>query len=154
MRNRYPEFFLIDIFIAIGKIKRFTKHCKTIEDFVNDELIFSATLRELEIIGEAMKHVLNYQKFQDLINPEWKLIVDFRNVLTHEYFGIDFDIAFDVVFHDIDILESELLALVKKLKDKDAVLHVVTRVKQDLKKSHQTESLLNLEALEKQIRQV
>ncbi len=154
MLNRFPEFFLIDTFVSIEKIKRFTKNCKTSEDFFNDDVIFSATLRELELVGEAMKHILASQKFKSLINPAWRKIVAFRNILSHAYFDLNNTKIFKVISQDLITLESELLELAQKIEDKEILLQVLEDTQQDLEKSHKIESLQYLKTLEKQIRQV
>jgi uncharacterized protein with HEPN domain len=68
-KNRSPEFFLIDILIAIDKIKRKTATI-TFEDYRKDEDCVDATLRNLEIIGEATNQLLKQPSFLDKTNPE------------------------------------------------------------------------------------
>lgn len=154
MLNRFPEFFLVDILIAIEKIKRFTKNCKTSEEFFDDDVIFSATIRELELVGEAMKHILASPKFKSLINPSWRKIVAFRNILSHAYFDLNNTKIFKVISQDLVILESELVEVARKLEDKEILLQVLEDTQKDLEKSHKIESLQYLKSLEKQIRQV
>lgn len=57
MSRRKPEIFLEDILISIDKIERYTMDIKSIDDFINNELVVDAVLRNLEIIGEAAKNL-------------------------------------------------------------------------------------------------
>ena len=66
MPNRVIEYFVLDILIAIDKVKRYSAGFETGEEFAADEKSYSATMRELEIIGEALKHVLGYPPLQSL----------------------------------------------------------------------------------------
>lgn len=55
MPKRRIEFFVIDVLIQIEKIKRYTFPYQTAQELMHDEVQLSATLRELEILGEACK---------------------------------------------------------------------------------------------------
>jgi uncharacterized protein with HEPN domain len=57
-------------------------------DFIIDRKTYSATIRELEIIGEAVNNLSDELKeqYSDVL---WQQIKSFRNKLVHEYFGID-----------------------------------------------------------------
>jgi uncharacterized protein with HEPN domain len=107
MSKRFLELFAIDILIALDKIKRYCENITDAQTFLHDELRWDATIRELEIIGEATKHLLK----SGLLNQEWRIVVDFRNVITHAYFGIDPDEVFHVIKHDIVFFEKEMHTL-------------------------------------------
>jgi uncharacterized protein with HEPN domain len=94
MSKRKIEFYILDILIAIDKIKRYTKKISNGTELLNDELSWDATIRELEIIGEATKILLNESFLED---KKYRRIVDFRNQINHGYFGIDEDIVWDVM---------------------------------------------------------
>jgi len=85
MSKREPTLYFIDIFIAFNKINRYTQRFVNSQDFLHSELEWDATIRELEIIGEATNNLLNL----GLINSKHRRIVDFRNQIIHGYFGID-----------------------------------------------------------------
>ena len=76
MPSRSIEMFLVDIIIAIDKAKRHSQGHQTAESLVSDEKSFAATLRELEIVGEAMKYIINHRPFNHLVMPGWRLIID------------------------------------------------------------------------------
>lgn len=66
------------------------------EDFINDKMKVYAVVRAFEIIGEASKMVDEKTKLE---NPlvEWQLMTDFRNLLTHQYFGIEYEILWRTI---------------------------------------------------------
>ncbi len=107
--SRDTSFYLVDIFIAIFKIKQYTKHFSNAEDLKWSFLEWDATLRELEIIGEAVKNLINLNV---LPNKEYRKIVDFRNVITHAYFGIDEDEVWEVVTNKLDVLSTQLKSII------------------------------------------
>lgn len=66
------------------------------ESFINSKITIDAVVRNFEIIGEASKMVSDELKAQyPLI--EFKLMTDFRNLLIHEYFGVDYKKVWDII---------------------------------------------------------
>jgi uncharacterized protein with HEPN domain len=80
---------------ACEKILRYTRGL-TFDTFVNDEKTFDAVIRNLEVLGEAAKHIPPQVRAQ---NPqvEWRKIAGMRDVIAHRYFGVDEDILWDVI---------------------------------------------------------
>lgn len=152
MHRRLVECFIVDILIATDKIKRNMKEIKTAEEFVADDTLFDATMRQLEIIGEAAKHVLKSDKYAKHAEKNWRKIVDFRNIVAHEYFGIDLDIVFEVAYERIPILEEEVLDLIFKVGVSEDLYLAVEDAKGVLSKMKRQESLIYLQDLEKQLR--
>jgi uncharacterized protein with HEPN domain len=73
-------------------------------------------IREFEIIGEAVGKLPDEIK-QKRADVEWQDIKDFRNLLTHEYFGVDLEIIWQVIQDDLPLLldaAAELYELSKK----------------------------------------
>ncbi|MBZ5606017.1 MAG: DUF86 domain-containing protein [Acidobacteriia bacterium] len=84
----------------------------TPEDFQNSDLVRSAVVQKLPVIGEAVARLSNEIKER---NPqvEWAQITGFRNVLIHAYFGIDWDIVWQAAKDKCPILRelvAEILA--------------------------------------------
>ena len=75
-------------------------------------MAWDATIRELEISGEATKTLLK----QGLLKSEYRRIVDFRNQISHGYFGIDEEIVWDVVSRKLPQFRIELVKIVAKEK--------------------------------------
>ncbi len=102
--------YLKDILGAIRKIEKYTENI-SMEDFAKDELIQDGVVRNLEIIGEAVKNIP-----EDIKNRKsqvaWKKIAGLRDILIHGYFGIDVDIVWDVVKNKIPELKQKISEIV------------------------------------------
>ncbi len=70
------------------------------DKFIKDRKTYSAVIREFEIIREATSHLSNdiIQKYHSIL---WRDLKDFRNILIHEYFGVDFEIVWNVIQQDL-----------------------------------------------------
>ena len=99
MKNKTSKIFVEDIIIAIDKINRFVSS-KTYTTFIEDEMALDAVLRNIEIIGEVSKNIPDdvRKKFPDI---PWKRMIGLRNIVSHEYFGIDLSIIWQIVKKDL-----------------------------------------------------
>lgn len=148
MPKRKSEFFLVDILISIDKIMRSTKNI-TFEDFLANECIVDATLRNIEIIGEATGQLLKDSNFLKNTNVEWRKIVNFRNVIIHFYFGVDLDIVFKkIVLEEIPLLEKSIVDLIRNKNDLTDFLLAVSDTKEDFAELNRYESVAYLEKIE------
>lgn len=66
------------------------------EEFIGNRLVVDAVVRNFEIIGEAAKLLTDEFKSEHP-QVEWKRLTNFRNVLIHEYFGIDYETLWDII---------------------------------------------------------
>jgi uncharacterized protein with HEPN domain len=71
-----------------------------------------AILRNFEIIGEAAKNVPERVRHKYPF-VEWKEAIGFRNVLIHDYFGIDLEAVWDTVRKNIPSLKSNILKVLR-----------------------------------------
>ncbi len=78
--------------------------------FVASSLNYDATLRNLELLGEASTHVPEAIRAAHPAIP-WRMIVATRNRLIHGYLGIDNDTLWSIIQDDIPILLSQLRAI-------------------------------------------
>ena len=101
-----PLVFIKHILEAIGKIERFTKDHSQ-EKFIKDELVQSAVVRQLEIIGEAVK---NLPKEFTKKHPDipWSEIAQTRDKMIHHYFGFDVGFVFKIVQIELPKLKKEI----------------------------------------------
>ena len=120
MSKRYTELFIVDILVAIDKIKRYSSGFDDAQSFYHDDKSFDATMRELQIIGEATKHLLQ----ANLIDESYRIIVDFRNVIVHEYFGVDADEIWDILQNELPMFEENIYLLLAK-SDKNTITHIL-----------------------------
>ncbi|MBI4756897.1 MAG: DUF86 domain-containing protein [Betaproteobacteria bacterium] len=107
MRNE--RLYLADMLDAIDAIDRFTSHCDE-DRFLADELIQSAVLQKLSVIGEAASR-LSPETRAAAADIPWKEIVGFRNVAVHAYFSVDWRIVFITVRDDLPPLRRVIVGL-------------------------------------------
>ena len=82
--------------------------------FLRNETLKRAFVRSIEIIGEAAKHVP--EDFRQLHpNCEWRAMAGMRDRLIHNYFGVDYDLVWDVVTNKIPALRQQLTGLLQDL---------------------------------------
>ena len=104
--SRDLTLYLDDIIAAIAYINEFTKEM-TSKDFLSDVRTQHSCVRNLEVIGEAVKHIPpEVRRMAPKI--EWKKIAGLRDVISHEYFGIDVDIIWDLIKSKLDDLKTGL----------------------------------------------
>jgi len=112
MSKRKFELFLFDILIAIEKIKKVSQKFNSANDLLYSFIEWDSVIREFEIIGEATKILIN-EKF---LPNEYRIIVDFRNLITHKYFGIDEDVVWSVIKTDLPQFEKTILDIIQKIE--------------------------------------
>jgi len=105
---------LKDILDAIAKIERYAVQGR--EAFEQEELIQTWVLYHIQLIGEAAAR-LGRAFHQSHPEIPWAQIVAMRNVLVHEYFGVDLEEVWRTVERDLPLLKHQIEALVKRLED-------------------------------------
>jgi uncharacterized protein with HEPN domain len=110
--------FIEDIVICIEKIERYTSNV-SFEEFCGNDMAIDAVIRNFEIIGEAVKRVPKEikQKYADV---EWKEAAGFRDVLIHDYFGIDIEAVWDTLRNNIPSFKKEIVKVLKSEKASDS----------------------------------
>ena len=105
--------FLEDALDAMEKAEQFTSEM-SYEAFKKDDKTIFAVIRALEVIGEAIKHVPD-----DFRNsyPEvpWRDISGMRDVLIHEYFGVDMETVWETVKKNIPKTKPVIKSILKSL---------------------------------------
>lgn len=109
-----PVVFLEHILNSIQRINSFTKRTSK-NAFLKKEMVQSAVIRELEIIGEAVK---NLPPEVTTVYPAvpWKKIAGLRDKLIHNYFGVDLELTYDIIWDDLPPLKEQIVKIVKELK--------------------------------------
>lgn len=77
------------------------------KDFLEDDTKTRAFIRSLEIIGEASKK-LSIEFKKKYKEVEWKSVSGMRDKLIHDYFGIDYELVWDVVINKIPVLKKQI----------------------------------------------
>jgi len=104
--SRDYRVYLDDALEAIRRIENYTRDL-SFEAFSADEKTVDAVVRNLEIIGEAIKKV-PAEVCSRHPNVEWKKISGLRDILIHHYFGIDLAIIWDIVSKKLPDLKDQI----------------------------------------------
>ncbi len=104
--SKHPEEYLRHI---LDEINYLLDACTDIgeEEFMADETLQRAFARSIEIIGEAAKN-LPKDFVEKHSNVDWKSIAGMRDKLIHEYFGVDYEIVWDVATNEVSKLKSQI----------------------------------------------
>jgi uncharacterized protein with HEPN domain len=105
--KRDVRVYIEDIQESINKIEEYTKKI-TENDFYKNTQIQDAVLRRLEIIGQAVKNIPEEIRKRYPGIP-WKKIAGLRDVLIHEYFGVNLKRAWKVIREDIYTLRNVII---------------------------------------------
>lgn len=100
MSKRDENLLLKDILDAGNKIKKFTENMN-FQKFIEDDKTQDACIRNFEIMGEAARYVSEKTKLASS-EIEWKKISNYRNLLIHEYFGVNIEIVWDIIDTELD----------------------------------------------------
>jgi len=106
------KLYLDDILKAIKKIEKYTRGL-TFQELKKKDLIIDGVARNLEIIGEAAKNIPVGIK-EKYSNVEWRKISGLRDILAHEYFGIDLEVLWDVIKNKLPDLKRKISSLRKR----------------------------------------
>ncbi len=105
--------YLFDIKESCVLLLMFSKN-KTLDDYLRDTLLRSAVERQFEIIGEAVKRVLDIDPhLEPKISNSGKIIA-FRNRLIHGYASVSDEVVWGILKSDLLTLQKEVNSLLKK----------------------------------------
>ena len=111
MKDDLP--FIEHILDSISAIEKFSKNLKK-EKLMSNRLKQSAIVREIEIIGEAVKNISKNLKNKHR-EVEWKEIVGTRDKMIHHYFGVDLNIIWDIIKINLPDLKNKILKIKKEI---------------------------------------
>ena len=121
-KRRNHLLFLEDILEALSRIEEYTSQID-LHKLQENQMIIDAVVRNFEVIGEAVKNIPRAVrgKYPDI---EWKEAAGFRDVLIHEYFGIDIEAVRDTIAKNLPPFKRKIR---KVLRDEKKELKSVKR---------------------------
>jgi len=111
--SREWRFFLTDMIAFCGQIERYVEGLGY-QEFVDSSINYDATVRKLELLGEAARNILDEVR-QLAPDIDWPKIVGIRNILIHGYFAVDDEILWDIIQNHIGPLQASLRQLERRL---------------------------------------
>ena len=110
-KKRDIDFFIFDIYVAIIKIEIIWGEYKSIDEILYDFKAWDSIVREFEIIGEAANILIK----NSILGEEYRVIVDFRNLVIHEYFGIEPEEVEDIIVNDLNDFKKMIVSLIESI---------------------------------------
>ena len=110
-----PKLYLVHALECIERVRSYTSGGR--RAFLDSTLIQDAVYRNFEVIGEAIKRIPTGVRSMDPA-IQWKKIAGLRDVMIHQYEGIDAELVWSIVERDLGPLESRLKTLLNRLGGK------------------------------------
>ena len=116
MSKRGDIEFLLDIKEGIKRIESYVDKVDY-DKFLKNIKTQDAIIRNLEIIGEAIKNISEKlkEKYKDI---EWKKVAGMRDKIIHYYFGVNWDIVWSVIKEEIPKLKRKIEVIIKEIENK------------------------------------
>jgi len=115
--KRHYSLFFEDTIDAMNKIESYIKDLDY-DSFSQNNMIIDAVVRNLEIIGEAIKNIPDniIDKYPDI---PWKRMIGLRNIVIHAYFGIDLENIWKIITDNIPEVKPEIVKILDIIKDEE-----------------------------------
>jgi uncharacterized protein with HEPN domain len=114
-KERKYGFYLEDMLVSIERILEYIGDIEFIQ-FKQTYIVVDAVVRNFEIIGEAAKHVPKSitEKYPEI---PWNRMISLRNIVTHEYFGVDYEMIWAIVKNDLPKNQYDLKRLIEEERE-------------------------------------
>ncbi len=110
--KRDVKLFIQDIFDCIDKINGYVSGIKDAKEFKNSGKTYDAVMMNFMIIGEAIKNIY-VEVRENYPDVEWRQIMAMRNVIAHEYWGVDEQVVWSAIKKNL----PELREIITKIKN-------------------------------------
>ena len=107
-----PRIYLVGILECIGWIQEYVKEGKV--SFLSQRIIQDAVIRNFEVMGEAAKRITPEYREQHPQIP-WRMMAAFRDVLIHNYEGVDIERVWAIIEHELPVLKVAISAILPPL---------------------------------------
>ena len=112
--TRKSELFVHDILNAIIEIEKFINNMNY-NDFLKDDKTQSAVVWKIHVIGEASKNISHILKEKHNDIP-WKYMARMRDKIAHFYFGVDYEIVWDVITNSLPELKPKIARMLDEIE--------------------------------------
>lgn len=109
MRSDRDQILIQHILDAISAVFAFVSDLP-LPEFLENDLVSSAVIKKFEIIGEASNRLSTSFKITHSDIP-WQDIIGMRNILIHDYMGVDLESVWDTIHSDLKELQEQLSVL-------------------------------------------
>ncbi|MCM8787945.1 MAG: DUF86 domain-containing protein [Candidatus Omnitrophica bacterium] len=106
--------YIMDILDSMEKIEKYLSVAKNEKEFYTNTQLQDAILRRLEIIGEAVKNIPEEIRKQYTSIP-WKEMSGLRDILIHQYFGVNLKRVLKTIKEDLPSLKKKLKDILKRI---------------------------------------
>jgi uncharacterized protein with HEPN domain len=97
---------------SIDSVNQYTKD-KSEQQFISSPEVQDAVLMRLSVIGEAAKNLPSSLR-EKHNSIDWKAVIGLKNIIVHQYFGVDIKIVWNIVKDDLPKLKSEVKEMLKE----------------------------------------
>lgn len=101
--------------MAIGKIETFLKD-KSADDFLSDDMLYYAVVKNMEIIGEASYMLTKEFRMAHPATP-WDMMIKMRHILVHGYYHVDSRVVWVTINNDLPVLKTQILTYLQEFID-------------------------------------
>ena len=111
--SRRDYYCLLNMLDAIDKIKQYSSPFTSADDFFSATQAFDASLMNFIVIGEMVEKLSNELITASNAEMDWFKIKSFRNILAHNYFGVDAEEVWQIIHNNLPKLETQLKKLIE-----------------------------------------
>ena len=111
MSKRDYFLFIEDVVSSIEKIEKYIKDV-SFEEFSENDMVMDAVIRNFAVVGEAVKKIPREIKEKHTY-VEWKEAAGFRDILIHEYFGVDPEAVWETIKNNLPSFKENILKVLK-----------------------------------------
>ncbi|MDY7395636.1 HepT-like ribonuclease domain-containing protein [Aureibaculum sp. 2210JD6-5] len=100
--------YILNMLESISKIQQYSSKFKTVDEFYEDTIAFDATLMNFIVIGEMVEKLSEKFLNESKKEIEWSKVRGFRNIIAHNYFGVDAEEVWQIINGSLIKLKENL----------------------------------------------